>query len=86
MPVAWNLRAPNVSDGASLRWQVSARAADGKATDKITVSQQIIPAVPVEIWAGALLRVTADTGIPVAPPAGADGGAERTRRTQPSTS
>jgi len=71
VPVAWNLRAPNVSDSASLRWQVSARTTDGKATDKITVSQQIIPAVPVEVWAGALLRVTADTSIPVAPPAGA---------------
>jgi uncharacterized protein YfaS (alpha-2-macroglobulin family) len=30
--------------------------------------------VPVEVWAGALLRVTADSAIPVAPPAGAIAG------------
>ncbi len=68
-PVAWNLTAP---DGvASLRWQVRARTSDGRATDRVTVTQDVVPAVPVEIWAATLARVGADSMIPIAPPAGA---------------
>ena len=67
-PVAWNLTAPQAS--GTLRWQVTARSADGKATDRLTVSQDVVPAVPVETWAAALTRV-GDTNLPIAPPAGA---------------
>ena len=67
-PVAWNLTAPPAS--GTLRWQVTARSSDGKATDRLTASQDVVPAVPVETWAAALIRV-ADTQLPVAPPAGA---------------
>ena len=67
-PVAWNLTAPQAS--GTLRWQVTARSADGKATDRLTVTQDVVPAVPVETWAAALTRV-GDTTLPIAPPAGA---------------
>ncbi|WP_296217851.1 alpha-2-macroglobulin [uncultured Sphingomonas sp.] len=67
--VAWNLTAPQGHD--RLRWQVSARATDGRASDRITVTQDVIPAVPVKVWAATLARVGADTQIPIAPPAGA---------------
>ncbi|WP_230631867.1 alpha-2-macroglobulin family protein [Sphingomonas sp. Leaf37] len=67
-PVAWNLTAPPSS--GTLRWQVTARSKDGKATDRLTVTQDVVPAVPVETWAAALTRV-GDTTLPIAPPAGA---------------
>ncbi len=68
-PVVWNLSA---REGlSSLRWQVSAKSADGKAIDKITVDQQIVPAVPVEVWAATLARVGAGGMIPIEAPAGA---------------
>jgi hypothetical protein len=67
-PIAWNLVAP---DGPpALRWQVSARTADGRAADRITVTQDVVPAIPVETWAATLARA-GDTTIPIAPPAGA---------------
>ena len=69
VPVAWNLTAPD--NQAALRWQVTARTADGKATDKLTVSQDVIPAIPVEVWAATLARVNAGTSILIEPPAGA---------------
>ena len=68
VPVAWNLTAPSAA--GTLRWQVSARSSDGKATDRLTVTQDVVPAVPVETWAATLARV-GDASIPIAPPAGA---------------
>lgn len=68
-PVAWNLTAPG--NVANLRWHVSAKAENGKAVDQLTVNQEVIPAVPVEVWAATLARVGTDTMIPIAPPAGA---------------
>ncbi|MDF2493776.1 Ig-like domain-containing alpha-2-macroglobulin family protein [Sphingomonas sp.] len=67
--VAWNLTAPEGHD--RLRWQVSARSTDGRASDRLTVTQDVVPAVPVEIWAATLARVGGDTQIPITPPAGA---------------
>jgi alpha-2-macroglobulin len=67
-PVGWNLTAP--ANLPNLRWTVSARAADGKATDRLTVTQDIAPAVPVEVWAATLARV-GDNRLPVGAPAGA---------------
>ncbi len=67
-PLAWNLTAPEGTP--TLRWQVSARSADGRATDRVTVTQDVVPAVPVEIWAATLARVSATT-IPITPPVGA---------------
>ncbi|WP_271300917.1 alpha-2-macroglobulin family protein [Sphingomonas sp. CV7422] len=68
VPVAWNLTAPPAA--GTLRWQVTARSRDGKATDRLTATQEVVPAVPVETWAAALTRV-GDTTLPIAPPAGA---------------
>ena len=69
VPVMWNLRVPEGLSG--LRWQVEARSADGKAADRISVDQQVAPAVPVESWAATLARVGEGGIIPVAAPAGA---------------
>ena len=68
-PVAWNLTAPAGVD--TLRWHVSAKTADGKAADQVTVTQDVIPAIPTEIWAATLTRIGADTMIPITPPGGA---------------
>ena len=69
VPIAWNLTAPDGVPG--LRWQVSAKSADGKAADRLTVSQDVIPAIPVETWASALSRIGDNSSILIAPPAGA---------------
>ncbi|WP_109808346.1 Ig-like domain-containing alpha-2-macroglobulin family protein [Sphingosinithalassobacter portus] len=69
VPVSWNLVAPE-ADGA-LRWTVRAHSADGKATDQISVTQQVAWAVPVETWAASLTRVGDTADFPIAPPAGA---------------
>ncbi len=68
-PVAWNLTAPAGVD--TLRWQVSAKSEDGRATDQLTVTQDVIPAIPTEIWAATLTRIGTDTAIPISPPVGA---------------
>ncbi len=68
-PVAWNLTAPEGI--ANLRWQVSARSSDGRAADRMTVTQDVVPAVPVEVWAATLARVNAGSMIPIAAPMGA---------------
>ncbi|MES2020931.1 MAG: MG2 domain-containing protein [Pseudomonadota bacterium] len=72
VPVAWNLTAPANID--RLRWHVSAKASNGKAVDQITTDQAVVPLYPVEVWAGTLARVGADTIIPIQPPAGAIAG------------
>ncbi|MES2753117.1 MAG: MG2 domain-containing protein [Pseudomonadota bacterium] len=69
VPVAWNVTAPE--NLANLRWQVRARTADGKATDQVSVAQDVIPAIPSEVWAATLARVGGDTSILIQPPAGA---------------
>jgi len=68
-PIAWNLTAPQ--NLAALKWHVAAKSADGKAVDQITVQQDVVPAIPVEVWAGTLARVGDNTSIPIGPPAGA---------------
>jgi uncharacterized protein YfaS (alpha-2-macroglobulin family) len=66
--VRWNLHAPG-SEGM-LKWTVRARSADGKDSDMVTATQQVVPAVPVEVWAASLWRV--GEGNPtIAAPAGA---------------
>ena len=67
--VAWNLLAPE--NVPALRWQVAARSADGRAADRLTVTQDVVPAVPVETWASALARVGEGGPIAIAAPAGA---------------
>ena len=69
MPIAWNLTAP--AQSGQLKWTVSAKSSDGKAVDKITTTQDVIFAVPTEVWSGTLARVGTNTSIQIAPPAGA---------------
>ena len=68
-PVAWNLTAPE--NVAGLRWHVKAVAEGGQAKDQISVSQEVIPAIPVEVWAGTLAQIGPNTMIPIVPPMGA---------------
>ena len=68
VPVTWNLPAP--AGVTKLDWVVEAKSSNGKA-DRIAVSQDVAPAVPMEVWAATLTRVPAT--IPIAPPAGAVG-------------
>ncbi len=69
VPVTWNLAAP--AGIGKLDWKVEARSADGKAIDRLAASQEVIPAVPVEVWAATLARVGNGVPIPVAAPRGA---------------
>ncbi len=71
-PVAWNLVAPPGS--GVLRWQVSAKSSDGRAVDRLTTTQDVVPLIPVETWASTLARVGPNTTIPIAPPMGAIAG------------
>jgi len=67
--VTWRLKAPANRD--KLVWTLDARSADGRASDRMTVSQTIVPAVPLEVWAATLARVGPRTVINLAPPSGA---------------
>lgn len=69
VPIAWNLTAPQGFD--RLQWKVTARDASGKASDAITVAQDIAPAVPVQTWAATLVRVGEGGPVAIQPPAGA---------------
>ena len=54
-----------------LHWTVSARASDGRSSDRIAVDEQVVPAVPEEVWGATYLRIGNGASVPVAPPAGA---------------
>ncbi len=69
MPVSWNVTAP---EGATqLAWTVEARAKDGKSADRVSVTQDVVPLVPIETWAATLLRVGENTSLPLQAPQGA---------------
>jgi alpha-2-macroglobulin len=66
IPVTWEAIAP---DGVStLNWEIEAKS--GKSVDRISVTQSVIPAVPVEVWA-ATLRQVDGTSLPLMAPKGA---------------
>jgi uncharacterized protein YfaS (alpha-2-macroglobulin family) len=67
--VRWNLHAP--ASPGTLRWTVTARSADGKDSDTLTATQDVAPAVPVEVWAAGLYRVGQGAGPVITWPAGA---------------
>jgi uncharacterized protein YfaS (alpha-2-macroglobulin family) len=69
VPVTWRLTAPEGVD--KLHWTVSARSADGRSGDRIAVDEQVVPAVPEEVWAATYLRIGDGASVPVASPAGA---------------
>jgi alpha-2-macroglobulin len=68
-PVTWNLIAPE--NLKSLTWEVEAKAVGGKANDKVSVNQSVIPAIPVEAWASTLTHVGPNTSIALQAPDGA---------------
>ena len=59
-------------DVGSLNWEASV-VADGKPgmSDRIKLSQQVLPAVPVRVMQATLTQLTAPYTLPVAPPADA---------------
>ncbi|WP_047249411.1 alpha-2-macroglobulin family protein [Chromobacterium subtsugae] len=67
--VSWQVTVP--SDIKELKWTFSAQQVDGKAADKLAISQQIDPAVPVTVEQATLQRVSPELSIPVALPPGA---------------
>lgn len=67
--VRWNLFAPDAP--GTLRWTVAARSADGRDADQVTTTQEVVPAVPVEVWAASLWRVGEGSGPTIGVPAGA---------------
>lgn len=69
VPVTWHLTAPEGVD--KLDWTVEAKSSNGKAVDRIAVSQAVIPAVPIEVWAATLARVGNGVPIPITAPEGA---------------
>jgi alpha-2-macroglobulin len=69
IPVTWNVVAPE--GVAQLAWDVEAKAAGGRSVDRIALVQDIVPAVPVEVWAATLLRVGDTTSLPLQAPEGA---------------
>ncbi len=68
---AWRVRAPAAG---TLVWQVAAKAAGGQ-TDRVEISQTVLPAVPVETWAASFFQAGAPP-LPLALPAGALPGGE----------
>ena len=66
--VRWGLNAPPAP--GVLKWTVKARSSDGKASDTLTATQEVIPAIPIEVWAASLLRV-GDPAPVIATPFGA---------------
>src|SRR3546814_20546800 len=63
------MKAPDAP--GKLIWTIEAASKDGKQRDRLVFDQMIEPAVPIETWAASLLPVGADTGLPIAPHAGA---------------
>ncbi len=69
VPVTWNLLAPAGID--TLKWTIDVKAKNGEAADSIAVAQEIVPAVPVEVWAATVARVGAETSVSIKAPSGA---------------
>ena len=65
--VRWTLDAPK--EPGTLTWTIEAHG-DGGAKDRVTVTQLVAPAVPVDVWAAALIA-PGDPPVPIAPPTGA---------------
>jgi uncharacterized protein YfaS (alpha-2-macroglobulin family) len=63
--VAWPITVPVTAD--TLRYTVEATAADGPS-DRLSVAQRVVPAVPVRTLQATLLRAEPDLRLPVARP------------------
>jgi len=73
--VNWDITAPALlaySRSGTILWEVAAtEKGGGGATDKLKVSQQIVPAVPVTVQQAMLAQLTPNLSVPVQAPAGA---------------
>jgi uncharacterized protein YfaS (alpha-2-macroglobulin family) len=69
VPVIWSVSVPEGID--RLEWTVTARSKDGASSDSVRIDQQVVPAIPEEIWAASFFRATDGLRFPVASPAGA---------------
>jgi len=69
VPVTWRLTAPEHL--SSLRWTVTAKAADGRAADRVQLDEQVVPAVPEQTWGADFVHILGTAQVPVAAPAGA---------------
>ncbi len=69
VPVQWRLTAPE--HVASLRWVVTAKAADGRGADRVQVDEAVVPAVPEQVWGADFVHIGDGTSVPVALPVGA---------------
>jgi uncharacterized protein YfaS (alpha-2-macroglobulin family) len=67
--VRWNLNAPKTV--GELRWTVSVRSTDGKDRDTVSATQEVVPAIPVDVWAASLWRVGESAQPVIGVPAGA---------------
>ncbi len=66
--ISWNITAPRGAD--SLRYELEATG-DSGASDRLTVMQRVVPAVPLRTWQATLTQVEKTFSLPVAPPEGA---------------
>ncbi len=69
VPISWTMTAPDMA--GTLQWTVDAASKNGRQRDRLVFDQVVEPAVPIETWAASLVRVGADTSLPIAAPAGA---------------
>ena len=70
--IGWDIRIP--SGVEKLDYEISALERDGKTSDRIRVSQKVVPAVPVRTWQATLAQVRDKVEFPVERPAGAIAG------------
>lgn len=73
--IGWDVNAPALlaySRSGTVMWEVAAtEKATGTASDRLKLSQQIVPAVPVTVQQAALAQLTPSLALPVQAPAGA---------------
>lgn len=73
--IGWDITAPALlaySRSGTILWEVAAaEKGTGGASDKLKVSQQIVPAVPVTVQQAMLAQLTPNMSVPVQAPAGA---------------
>ena len=70
--LVWPGEAPE--DETVLAWEFAAKDKSGAATDRLRVTQQIAPAVPITVQQATFARVDGEMEIPAAVPAGAVSG------------
>lgn len=67
--VAWILQAPEGVE--AMPWRIEATEQNGKAVDRIKLTQKIVPRVPVTVQQASFMRLEAPYAVPAQPPAGA---------------